>query len=169
MDPKALEDLCLHAIRTGEATATPVQKRPRWPPDSVLITMLNAPDIRSTMVEALVSSVPRQDGVPGPSVARSHSRQPPSHRSGKRALLARRLGLSRRFPQLRHELANAVIQAIGAKSFLQLGSARALDQIDCAGKQSYFLEAADQIQSGKTLRRGVRGPASRPWPRPCSR
>lgn len=51
--------------------------------------------------------------------------------------------------QLRHELANAVIQAIGAKSFLQLGSARALDQIDCAGKQSYFLEAADQIQSGK--------------------
>ena len=51
--------------------------------------------------------------------------------------------------QLRHELANAVIQAIGAKSFLQLGSARALDQIDCPGKQSYYLEDADQIQPGK--------------------
>lgn len=51
--------------------------------------------------------------------------------------------------QLRHELANAVIQAIGAKSYLQLGSARAIAEIDCPGKQSYYLESADQIPPGK--------------------
>lgn len=51
--------------------------------------------------------------------------------------------------QLRHELANAVIQAIGAQSYLQLGSARAIAEIDCPGKQSYYLESADQIPPGK--------------------
>ena len=54
--PKALEDLCLHAFRTGEATTIPVQETAPLAPDSVLVTMLNAPDIRSTMIDALVSA-----------------------------------------------------------------------------------------------------------------
>lgn len=56
--PKALEDLCLHAMRltstagsapTVHATATLTQT-------SLLVTMLGTPDVRSTMVEALVSA-----------------------------------------------------------------------------------------------------------------
>lgn len=54
--PKALADLCLHASRTGEAIITPAQETAPLAPDSVLVTMLNAPDIRSTMVDALVSA-----------------------------------------------------------------------------------------------------------------
>lgn len=49
----------------------------------------------------------------------------------------------------RHELTNAVIQAIGAKSFLQIGSARHVEEIACPVKQSYYLEDADQIPAGR--------------------
>lgn len=49
----------------------------------------------------------------------------------------------------RHEFANAVIQAIGATSYLQIGSARHVEEITCPVKQSYYLEDADQIQPGK--------------------
>lgn len=53
--PKALEDLCLHAFHTGAAT-TPAQETAPLAPDSMLVTMLSTPDVRSTMVEALVSA-----------------------------------------------------------------------------------------------------------------
>lgn len=52
-------------------------------------------------------------------------------------------------PTLRHELVNAVIAATGAKSFLQFGSARFFDEVECPVKKSAHFEAADQIPPGK--------------------
>ncbi len=52
-------------------------------------------------------------------------------------------------PTLRHELVNAVIQATGAKSFLQFGSALYFDEVTCPVKKSAHFEAADQIPPGK--------------------
>ncbi len=56
--PKALEDLCMHAIRLTSATspALAVQAPATLTRTSLLVTMLSTPDVRSTMVEALVSA-----------------------------------------------------------------------------------------------------------------
>ena len=56
--PKALEDLCQHAMRlTSTTSPAPVVQEPvPLAPDSLLVAMLNAPDLRSTMTEALIAA-----------------------------------------------------------------------------------------------------------------
>lgn len=50
---------------------------------------------------------------------------------------------------LRHELVNAVIQIIGAKSFLQVGSARFFDETVCPVKKSVHFESIDDVPAGR--------------------
>lgn len=50
--------------------------------------------------------------------------------------------------QRRQDLVNAVIRAIGARSFLQFGSARYFDEVECPVKKSHHVEAADEIPTG---------------------
>lgn len=50
---------------------------------------------------------------------------------------------------LRHELANAVIKIIGAKSFLQVGSAHFFDETVCPVKKSVHFESIGDVPAGR--------------------
>lgn len=46
---------------------------------------------------------------------------------------------------LRQHVINAIIKAIGAHAYLQIGSARGMDEIDCAVKRSVFIEHVNDL------------------------